>query len=75
MIITKGFPGTPADQFQLHVLPRGKVIGQFDSIKSAMSHAMTGEGYYASDKEILANSMADTAQPGSARDTTVTVNV
>ena len=75
VIITKGFPGTPADQFQLHVLPRGKVIGQFDSIKSAMNHAMTGERYYASDKEILKNSMPDTAQPGSARDRTITVNV
>ncbi len=75
VIITKGFPGTPADQFQLHVLPRNKVIGHFDSIKSAMNRAMTGESYYASEQEILANSVPETAQPGSARDATVTVNV
>lgn len=75
VIITKGFPGTPADQFQLHVLPRNKVIGQFKTIEDAMNLTMTGERYYASADEILKNSKPDTAQPGSARDRTVTVNV
>lgn len=75
VIVGPGWPGTPPDQFQLYVLPPGKVIGHYASIKDALKNAMTGEGYYASGKEILANSMADTAQPGSARDSVVTQKI
>ena len=75
VIITGGWGGTAPNQFQLHVLPPGKVIGHYDSVDDALKHAMTGERYYASSEEILANSMADTAQPGSAKDSTVTVRI
>ena len=48
VILGKGFPGTPDDEYQLFVLPPGKVIGHYDDFMAAISASVTGERYYAS---------------------------
>ena len=73
VILGKGFPGTPDDQYQLFVLP--KAIGTYDSFNSAMNASLTGERYYASAEEILASGKEDTVRPGDFKNNTITQKI
>ena len=73
IIVTKGFPGTREGTYQIHVLP--EPYGAYKGLKHAIPRGITGEAYYATEEDIVANSMIDTAEAGSGRDRTVTVNV
>ena len=58
VIITKGWPGTDPDEFQIHLLP--KAAGEYESFQDAINNGISGESYYAGTMVILRNSSIDT---------------